>query len=165
MKQKYSEQDEEERRIRMAMLGNPIAMAKEKTEKGNKDLMGKETNERKETATLPLSLLSSAQKQSSTAEISTKHRVDTINVYDSARMIDEYQEYIKNLKQNRFITGINEIDKRIRGVAGGEVLTIIARSGSFKTAKSSQKLYPTFSMGGRFFLNRNADCKPCRALS
>ncbi len=67
-------------------------------------------------------------------ELSLKNRVDISNVYDSARMIEAYQEYIKNLKQNRFITGINEIDKRIRGVAGGEVLTIIARSGSFKTA-------------------------------
>jgi len=55
-------------------------------------------------------------------------------VYDSKRMLDEYQSYIKSLKQNRFITGIHEIDKRIRGVAGGEVLTIIARAGSFKTA-------------------------------
>jgi len=32
------------------------------------------------------------------------------------------------------LTGITEIDKRIRGVSGGEVLTIIARAGSFKTA-------------------------------
>jgi len=67
-------------------------------------------------------------------ELSLKNRVDISNVYDSVRMIGEYKEYIKNLKQNRFITGINEIDKRIRGVAGGEVLTFIARSGSFKTA-------------------------------
>ena len=67
-------------------------------------------------------------------EISTKARVDMSNVYDSARMLEEYLAYIKTLKQNRFITGIREIDKRIRGVAGGEVLTIIARSGSFKTA-------------------------------
>jgi replicative DNA helicase len=66
--------------------------------------------------------------------IAVKKRVDISNVYDSARMIEEYKAYIKTLKKNRFITGINEIDKRIRGVAGGEVLTIIARSGSFKTA-------------------------------
>jgi hypothetical protein len=65
---------------------------------------------------------------------SLKNRVDISNVYDSERMIEAYKEYIKNLKHNRFITGIHEIDKRIRGVAGGEVLTIIARSGSFKTA-------------------------------
>ncbi len=63
-----------------------------------------------------------------------KPRVDISHVYDYKRMLDEYQSYIKSLKQNRFITGIHEIDKRIRGVAGGEVLTIIARAGSFKTA-------------------------------
>jgi len=67
-------------------------------------------------------------------EISTKSRVDISNVYDSSRMIEEYKAYIQTLKKNRFITGVGEIDKRIRGVAGGEVLTIIARSGSFKTA-------------------------------
>ena len=44
------------------------------------------------------------------------------------------KQHIANLKKNRFILGIPEIDKRIRGVAGGEVLTILARSGSFKTA-------------------------------
>ena len=49
-------------------------------------------------------------------------------------MVEAYQEHISNLKKNRFILGIPEIDKRIRGVACGEVLTILARSGSFKTA-------------------------------
>ncbi|NIA31762.1 MAG: hypothetical protein GWP06_17865, partial [Actinobacteria bacterium] len=67
-------------------------------------------------------------------DVLTKHKVDISNVYDSVRMIEEYKEYIQTLKQNRFITGIHQIDKLIRGVAGGEVLTIIARSGSFKTA-------------------------------
>lgn len=56
------------------------------------------------------------------------------NVYTADRMIKEYQLYLANLKNNRFVTGIHEIDKRIRGVAGGEVMTIIARAGSFKTA-------------------------------
>jgi replicative DNA helicase len=49
-------------------------------------------------------------------------------------MVEAYQQHIANLKKNRFVLGIPEIDKRIRGVAGGEVLTILARSGSFKTA-------------------------------
>lgn len=56
------------------------------------------------------------------------------HVYTAERMIEEYEKYIRNLKNNRFITGIHEIDKRIRGVAGGEVMTILARAGSFKTA-------------------------------
>jgi replicative DNA helicase len=60
--------------------------------------------------------------------------VDLENVYTAERCLEEYQSYISNLKKNRFVTGIHEIDKQIRGVAGGEVLTIIARAGTFKTA-------------------------------
>jgi len=64
----------------------------------------------------------------------SQKRVDISNVYDAERMLKEYRTHIRNLKKNRFITGIKEIDKRVRGVAGGEVLTLIARAGSFKTA-------------------------------
>lgn len=56
------------------------------------------------------------------------------NVYTADRMIQDYADYIDHLKKNRFITGIYQIDKQIRGVAGGETLFIIARAGSFKTA-------------------------------
>ena len=63
-----------------------------------------------------------------------RHGVHISNVYTPERMLEAYREHIKGLKQNRFITGIGEIDRRIRGVAGGEVLAIIARAGSFKTA-------------------------------
>lgn len=56
------------------------------------------------------------------------------HVYTAERMIDEYESYLKNLKNNRFKIGIENIDKKIRGVGGGEVLTILARAGSFKTA-------------------------------
>jgi len=60
--------------------------------------------------------------------------VHVSNVYTPERMLESYREHIKGLKQNRFISGIHEIDRRIRGVAGGEVLAILARAGSFKTA-------------------------------
>uniref|UniRef100_A0A6M3Y576 DNA 5'-3' helicase n=1 Tax=viral metagenome TaxID=1070528 RepID=A0A6M3Y576_9ZZZZ len=63
-----------------------------------------------------------------------KSTVDTSNIYTSDKMVDAYLEYIKSLKSNKFITGIDEIDKRIRGVSGGEVMFIIARAGCFKTA-------------------------------
>jgi len=63
-----------------------------------------------------------------------KPYVDISNVYDAERCLKEYYEYIRNQKKNRFITGIGEIDYRIRGVAGGEVLFVIARAGTFKTA-------------------------------
>jgi replicative DNA helicase len=56
------------------------------------------------------------------------------NVYTPEKSLQAYSDHIKSLKNNRFITGIHEIDKRIRGVAGGEVLYIMARPGSFKTA-------------------------------
>lgn len=61
-------------------------------------------------------------------------RVDIAHVYDAGRMIEEYKKYVAGLKNNRFLTGINQIDKLIRGVGSGEVMTIIARAGSFKTA-------------------------------
>lgn len=105
---------------------------------------------------LPESVIKTIVKSVSrySSDVSTKSCVDISNVYDSERMISEYKQYIKTLKQNRFITGIREIDKCIRGVAGGEVLTIIARSGSFKTA-SLQNLLKNYiqnsAWGAGFF--------------
>jgi len=91
----------------------------------------------------------------SNPHVELKRKVDISNIYDSAAMIAEYKEYIKTLKKNRFITGIGEIDKRIRGVAGGEVLTIIARSGSFKTAmlQNLLKNYTQNSSWGAVFFS------------
>ena len=82
-------------------------------------------------------------------------RVDISNVYDAARMVDEYQAYLANLKNNRFITGIDEIDRRIRGIGGGEVLTIIAGAGSFKTAilQNMLKYYVAHSKWGAVFFS------------
>lgn len=67
-------------------------------------------------------------------ETGTRGGIDIANVYDAGRMVEAYREHIANLQKNRFILGIGEIDKRLRGIAGGEVLTILARSGAFKTA-------------------------------
>ena len=61
-------------------------------------------------------------------------RVDISHIYDVDDMISSYESHIENLKQNTLKTGITHIDNEIRGVAPGEVLTIIARAGSFKTA-------------------------------
>jgi replicative DNA helicase len=61
-------------------------------------------------------------------------RVDISHIYDVDDMISSYENHIENLKQNTLKTGITHIDNEIRGVAPGEVLTIIARAGSFKTA-------------------------------
>lgn len=71
----------------------------------------------------------------STQGIKTKNgKVNLQHVYDASRMVEEYEMYIKNVGKINFLTGIRPIDSKIRGVTGGEVLTIIARAGSFKTA-------------------------------
>jgi replicative DNA helicase len=83
-----------------------------------------------------------------------KRAVSLSNVYTADRMIESYREYLESLKNNRFVTGFDEIDRKIRGVAGGEVLTIIARAGSFKTALLQNfmlKYTQTSSWGAVFF--------------
>lgn len=77
------------------------------------------------------------------------------NVYTSERMIEEYRAYIEDLKKNRFITGLDAIDAQIRGVSGGEVLYIIARAGSFKTAilQNMLKNYVNHSAWGAAFFS------------
>jgi replicative DNA helicase len=47
---------------------------------------------------------------------------------------ERYIHYAKNVGTMRFRTGFGDIDNHIRGVAPGEVLTIIAYSGTFKSA-------------------------------
>lgn len=47
---------------------------------------------------------------------------------------ERYVKFIRAIDQKRFVTGLAEIDSVIRGVAPGEVLTIIAYSGTYKTA-------------------------------
>jgi len=48
-------------------------------------------------------------------DIEKQNKVDISNVYDADRMVQAYQEHIQNPKENRFVLGIPEIDKRIRG--------------------------------------------------
>lgn len=47
---------------------------------------------------------------------------------------ERYERYIREIDTTRFKTGFPLLDASIRGVAPGEVLTIIAYSGTFKTA-------------------------------
>jgi hypothetical protein len=61
-------------------------------------------------------------------------RVTIDNVYTPEKAIMAYREHVQDLKKIRFITGVKPIDNIIRGVGGGELLYIIARAGSFKTA-------------------------------
>lgn len=83
-----------------------------------------------------------------------KPKISIDNVYDGHRMLDEYREYVNQSDKVRFLTGIKPIDKQIRGVSGGEVLTIIARAGSFKTAALQNMLFnyaSNSSWGACFF--------------
>lgn len=47
---------------------------------------------------------------------------------------ERYMLQVKTLDKHRFTTGFYRLDSRIRGVAPGEVLTIVAEAGGFKTA-------------------------------
>lgn len=60
--------------------------------------------------------------------------VDADDLIDFAERNRRYIGFIKKLGQYRFITGFPRLDKEIRGVAPGEVLTIAAYSGTFKSA-------------------------------
>lgn len=48
--------------------------------------------------------------------------------------VERYIKYVRQVGTLRFRTGFGDIDNHIRGVAPGEVLTIIAYSGTFKSA-------------------------------
>jgi len=57
-----------------------------------------------------------------------------VDIYDAQKQVDEYKTRVANIKSMVLKTGFPEIDNRIRGVATGEVLCIIGRAGSYKTA-------------------------------
>ena len=50
------------------------------------------------------------------------------------QMAERYMAYMRDMAKKRFTTGMGLIDEAIRGVAPGEVLTIIAYSGTYKSA-------------------------------
>lgn len=56
---------------------------------------------------------------------------DLIDFQERTRL---YIRYIKRVEEFRFITGFPRLDKELRGVAPGEVMTIAAYSGTFKSA-------------------------------
>lgn len=67
-----------------------------------------------------------------------------------------YVKYVADIDKRRFTTGLAHVDVEIRGVAPGEVMTIIAYSGTFKSAllqnllmqsaESTQQYQMMFSM-------------------
>lgn len=63
-----------------------------------------------------------------------------------------YERHISELSKSRFVTGFPILDASIRGVAPGEVLTIIAYSGTFKTALLQNLLLGGAERSGYFSL-------------
>ena len=63
-----------------------------------------------------------------------EHGLDSDDILTSIDLGFFYNEHIENLKRGGMKLAIPELDKYIRRVAKGEVLTIIARPGCFKTA-------------------------------
>jgi replicative DNA helicase len=61
-----------------------------------------------------------------------------------------YGSYMARMQSARFTTGLGGIDDIIRGVAPGEVLTIIAYSGTFKTALLQNLLQDAAFRSGMF---------------
>ena len=60
-------------------------------------------------------------------------RVNENNVYSIYELQKKYEEYVAELEKRKINIGIDILDKRLRGVAPGEVMQIMARSGVGKT--------------------------------
>lgn len=61
-------------------------------------------------------------------------RVKADNIYSVADARKKYEEYIADLETRKIKLGIHKLDKRLRGIAPGEVMQIMARSSVGKTA-------------------------------
>jgi replicative DNA helicase len=60
--------------------------------------------------------------------------VSASDILNFERREERYSKYVKEVDKLRFKTSFDLLDRSIRGVAPGEVLTVIAYSGTFKTA-------------------------------
>ncbi len=76
--------------------------------------------------------------------------VNDILTFDQRRK--RYEQHIRELDTARFTTGFPILDTCIRGVAPGEVMTIIAYSGTFKTALLQNLLLGGAERSGYFSL-------------
>lgn len=64
----------------------------------------------------------------------TKPRTFKEGILSFEDRAERYIKYVRAIEHRRFNTGLYHIDEAIRGVGPGEVLTIIAYSGTFKSA-------------------------------
>jgi len=67
-------------------------------------------------------------------ELDGAHGVNAADLCDFGQRAAAYQQFVARVNKYRFKTGFRELDKELRGVAPGEVIIIIAYSGTFKSA-------------------------------
>ncbi len=78
-----------------------------------------------------------------------------VNIADISTMeqrANRYAKHVQTLDNSRFVTGYSILDGYIRGVAPGEVMQIVAYSGTFKTAFLQNLLLNGASRTGMFHL-------------
>lgn len=61
-------------------------------------------------------------------------RVTADKIYSLDQARNKYLDYIENLKQRKILLGFSKLDKHTRGIAPGEVMQVMARTGVGKTA-------------------------------
>jgi replicative DNA helicase len=111
--------------------------------------MVKEASTRRQVITFAQSLITMARDGSplnvgiqtaKTALASIASQIDSYGGITVTDIVDldmratRYIKQIQTIQKSRFTTGFQELDDLIRGVAPGEVMTIIAYAGTFKTA-------------------------------
>jgi len=64
----------------------------------------------------------------------TEGRVSVDRIYSMAEAAQKYVEYASKIETALIKTGFDKLDKQLRGIAPGEVMEIMARSGVGKTA-------------------------------
>lgn len=109
---------------------------KEKTVARKTLTAGRDIQARIQDGTPPTEVIDEARR---TLDI-LSDEADTICGVNADELIDfqersrQYIRFIKRVDEFRFVTGFPRLDKELRGVAPGEVLTIAAYSGTFKSA-------------------------------
>lgn len=68
------------------------------------------------------------------AELDGAHGVNAADLIDFGTRGALYQQFVARVNKYRFKSGFKDLDRDLRGVAPGEVLIIIAYSGTFKSA-------------------------------
>jgi len=68
------------------------------------------------------------------ADVSNQRHKSQAAVLTLADMAERYTQHVSQLDKNRFISGFEPLDAIIKGVAPGEVMTIVAYSGLGKSA-------------------------------